>query len=152
MIGGVVVRELRKNADDRGYLMELLRNDWPDIFTRFGQAYVSLNYPGVIRAWHYHKVQHDLFTCVSGMVKVPLHDAREGSPTKGETMTFVIGEDHPVAILIPPGVLHGYVTLGVKPSLLVNFPNEVYDAAKPDEFRVPHDDPSIGYDWTVRPR
>lgn len=152
MIEGVRTRELRKNVDDRGYLMEILRTDWPDVYTKFGQSYVSLNYPGVIRAWHYHKVQHDLFVCVAGMVKVPLFDGRDASPTKGKTETLIIGEDRPLAILIPPGVYHGYMTLGTAPSLLVNFPSELYDAAHPDEYRVAHDDPAIGYDWTVRPR
>jgi dTDP-4-dehydrorhamnose 3,5-epimerase len=152
MIEGVRVRELRKNADDRGYLMELIRADWADVFKGFAQAYVSLNYPGVIRGWHYHNVQYDVFTCVAGMIKVPLYDAREGSRTRGMIEEHVMGVDRPVAILIPPGVYHGYVTLGTVPSLLVNFPTELYRPDAPDEHRVPHDSPEIGYDWSVRPR
>lgn len=147
MIEGVAVRELRRNVDDRGYLLEVLRSDWSDVFRAFGQAYVSLNYPGVIRAWHYHKRQYDVFVCVSGMIKVPLYDAREGSPTRREIVEFIIGEHRPLAILIPPGVYHGYKTLGVTPSLLLNFPSHRYDYEHPDEHRVPHDTPEIPYDW-----
>lgn len=152
MIEGVRTRELRRNVDDRGYLMEVLRSDWHDVFTKFAQAYVSLNYPGVIRAWHYHNSQHDLFVCLSGMIKVPLYDARKDSPTSGRIDEFVIGDARPLAILIPPGVYHGYMTLGTVPSLLLNFPSELYDRDHPDEFRVPYDSADIGYDWTVRPR
>ncbi len=152
MIEGAAIRDLKRNVDDRGYLMEVLRSDWPDVFRRFGQAYVALNYPGVIRAWHYHKKQWDVFVCVAGTIKVPLYDARMGSPTRGEVNEFVIGEYRPAAILIPPGVYHGYQTIGATPSLLVNFPSELYDPAQPDEFRVPHDSPEVPYRWELKIR
>jgi dTDP-4-dehydrorhamnose 3,5-epimerase len=150
MIEGVVVRELRKNADERGYLMEVLRSDWADLFAKFGQAYVSLNYPGVIRGWHCHERQDDVFVCLSGMIKVPLYDARDGSPTKGDINELIIGDDRPAAIRIPTGVYHGYKTLGVIPSLLLNFPTQVYDPKAPDEVRLPYDSPKIPYDWGMR--
>lgn len=150
MIEGVVVRELKKNVDDRGYLMEVLRSDWSDLFKRFGQAYVSLNYPGVIRAWHYHKRQWDVLVCLSGAIKVPLYDAREDSRTKGAIDEHVIGDDRPAAILIPPGVYHGYQTVSPTSSLLLNLPSELYDGS--DEFRVPHDAPDVPYSWERRVR
>lgn len=150
MIDGVRVRELRKNVDDRGYLMEVLRSDWGDVFQKFGQAYVSFNHPGVIRGWHYHSIQYDLFVCVAGMIKVPLYDARVGSVTHRRIDEYVVGVDRPLAILIPPGVYHGYVTLGVEPSMLLNFPSELYRADQPDEHRVPYDSAEIGYDWSIR--
>lgn len=150
MIDGVVVRELRKSVDDRGYLMEVLRSDWPEVFRRFGQAYVSLNFPGVIRAWHYHKKQSDVFVCVAGMIKVPLYDARDGSPTHGRLDELVMGDDRPLAVLIPPGIYHGYQTIGTRASLLLNLPTELYDGT--DEFRVPFDSPEIPYSWESRVR
>ncbi len=152
MIEGVAVRELKRNVDDRGYLMEVLRSDWGDVFRRFGQAYVSLNYPGVIRAWHWHKKQWDVFVCLVGTIKVPLYDGREESGTRGRIEEFVIGEHRPAAVLIPPGVYHGYRTLGTTPSLLLNFPTELYDASQADEFRVAYDSPDIPYSWTANVR
>lgn len=149
MIEGVVVRPLKRNVDERGWLMEVMRTDWPDIFTRFAQAYVSLNHPGVIRAWHYHKKQYDVFVCLAGMIKVPLYDARDGSPTKGRLDEHFMGDDNPVAILIPPGVYHGYKTIGTRTSLLLNFPTALYDRDHPDEFRVPFDSPDIPYRWDI---
>src|SRR5437867_2298682 len=56
--------------------MELIRST-DQFFTKFGQCYVSLNYPGVVRAWHYHKKQEDYFVVVQGMCKVGLYDMRE---------------------------------------------------------------------------
>lgn len=151
-IDDVVVRELKRNVDDRGYLMEVLRKDWGDVFRQFGQAYVSLNYPGVIRAWHFHKKQWDVFVCLSGMIKAPLYDARDGSKTKGAIEEHLMGDQRPIALLIPPGVYHGYQTIGAQPSLLLNFPTELYDPSASDEFRAPHDSPDIPYSWEIKVR
>ncbi|MFQ5893157.1 MAG: hypothetical protein ACE5H5_02485 [Nitrospinota bacterium] len=48
------VRELTVHPDARGRLMELMRPDWEE-FEQFGQVYMTTCYPGVVKAWHYHK-------------------------------------------------------------------------------------------------
>ena len=68
MIEGVRVRELTVHPDARGRLMELMRPDWEE-FEKFGQVYMTTCYPGVVKAWHYHKLQRDNFTCVKGMIR-----------------------------------------------------------------------------------
>jgi dTDP-4-dehydrorhamnose 3,5-epimerase len=149
MIEGVKVKPLRRNADERGFLMEILRSD-DEVYERFAQVYVSLNYPGVIRAWHYHKKQNDFFAVVKGMAKVVLYDARQDSSSKGEVNEFFIGDNNPILLRIPIGVYHGYKTTGVEPSLLLNFPTELYDRQAPDEYRVPYNSPDIPYTWDLR--
>lgn len=149
MIEGVEIKQITKHADERGYLMELLRCD-DAIFRKFGQAYVALNYPGVVRGWHYHKKQDDHFAVVKGMVKVALYDAREGSPTQGQVDEFFLGEQHSILLKIPVGVMHGYKTVGSEPSLLINFPTEPYDPQEPDEYRLPWDTDQIPYDWDIK--
>ena len=149
MIQGVEIKQLKPYADERGYLMEMLRADDP-IFETFGQSYAALNYPGVIRAWHYHKEQTDLWVCVKGMIKVGLYDAREDSPTKGEAQAVHMGEHNYILLKIPTGVYHGYKTIGVEPSLLINFPTKPYNREHPDEYRVPFDSPDIPFDWEIR--
>lgn len=151
MIDGVEIKQLKPNADERGYLMEILRED-DEIFRHFGQAYVSLNYPGVVRAWHYHKLQDDFIAVVKGMIKLALYDAREGSPTKGQVEEHFLGEQNNILIKIPVGVMHGYKTIGVEPSLLINFPTRTYDHAQPDEYRLPWDTEEIPYDWALKNR
>jgi len=105
VIEGVEIKQLTKHADERGSLMELLRCD-DAIFRKFGQAYVSLNYPGVVRGWHYHKKQDDHLAVVKGMAKVALYDAREGSSTQGEVDEFFLGEQNNILLKIPVGVMH----------------------------------------------
>ena len=148
MIDGAKVKDLKVIPDERGLLMEMFRSDDPD-FQKFGQVYVTMVYPGVVKAWHFHEKQTDHFVCVSGMAKVVLHDAREGSRTRGETNEFVIGWQRQRMVVIPKGVYHGFMALGTEPSLIVNIPTELYDYENPDEFRRPFDDPEIGYDWMV---
>ena len=134
MIDGVKVKDLKVIPDERGLLMEMWRSDDPD-FQRFGQCYVTMVYPGVVKAWHYHKKQVDHFVCVGGMAKVVLHDRREGSSTFGETNEFVIGWQRQRMVIIPNGVYHGFTTVGTEPAFIVNVPTELYDYDDPDEFR-----------------
>ncbi len=149
MIDGVQLKQLKPHVDERGFLMEMLRSDDP-IFTAFAQCYVSMNYPGVVRAWHYHKRQADHFVVVKGVCKVVLFDMRDGSPTHGEVQELFLGENNPILVKVPVGVAHGYKTVGTEPSYLINFPTELYDPADPDEFRLPWDTPEIPYDWEIK--
>ncbi len=149
LIAGVEVKKLVTNADERGALTEILRNDDP-IFEQFGQCYVSVSYPGVIRAWHYHKKQTDYFCCVKGMIKIPLYDAREESPTRGEINEFFIGEQNMAVVKIPIGVYHGYKVISSEPAYLLNFPTKPYRREDPDEYRLPYDTAEIPYDWAIK--
>lgn len=151
MIDGVVIKTLKIHADERGSLTEVLRSD-DELFERFGQVYVSMNYPGVVRAWHYHKKQDDLWAVVKGMVKAVMYDARETSPTKGEVQEVFLGEQNMVLLKIPVGVIHGYKTIGTEASLLMNIPTELYDTRAPDEYRLPFDTDEIPYDWDIKMR
>jgi len=149
LIEGVAVRKLRLIPDERGYLMEMLRSDWPE-FARFGQAYITACYPGVVKAWHYHRLQWDHFVCVGGMAKVVLYDPREDSPTRGVVNEFHLGYLNPCLLKIPPLVYHGFTAEGGQTALIVNFPTELYDYEQPDEQRLPYNDPSIPYSWEIK--
>ena len=91
MINGVIAKYLKLIPDERGRLMEILRND-DDMFIKFGQVYITTTYPHVVKAWHYHKKQDDFITCIKGMLKLVLFDNKDGSPTKDEINEFFIGE------------------------------------------------------------
>jgi dTDP-4-dehydrorhamnose 3,5-epimerase len=149
MIRGVTVRKLSVIPDERGYLMEMLRSDWLE-FERFGQVYVTAVYPGVVKGWHYHRVQTDHFICVAGMAKVVLYDDREGSATQGEIDEFFMGHLNPILVKIPPGVMHGFKGIGPETALIVNVPTELYNYSQPDEYRIPPHTDQIPYDWGLK--
>lgn len=149
LIDGVRTKTLSVHADERGRLVEMLRSD-DELFEKFGQAYLTTAYSGVVKAWHYHKKQVDHFVCVHGMMKVVLYDDREGSPTRGLLNEFFLGVHHPLLLRIPAGVYHGFKCISECEALIVNIPTEVYHYAEPDEFRIDAHDPRVPYDWARR--
>ncbi len=148
MIDRVVVKKLVRHPDERGFFMEILRDD-DGLLRRFGQTSYTVSHPGVIKAFHWHKLQDDLWFIATGTGLIGLYDMRENSPTHGETMSLVAGEDNPLLLVIPAGVAHGYKVLGDKQLSLFYHTTESYDPSDPDEGRIPHDDPSIGFDWNA---
>jgi len=145
-IYGVRSKRLTLVPDERGWLLEILRADETDLFQKFGQVYVSATYPGVVKAWHFHRRQVDNFACVSGMVKLVLIDTREDSPTRGAVNEFFLGTQNPMLVQVPNLVYHGWKCISLEPSLVVNVPTEPYDRSEPDEYRVePHG--ILPYDW-----
>jgi dTDP-4-dehydrorhamnose 3,5-epimerase len=146
-INGVKVKTLRVIPDERGWLMEILRADDGELFTKFGQAYISATYPGVVKAWHYHRQQTDNFVCLAGMVKLVLIDTREGSPTTGAINEFFLGTEQRILVQVPPLVYHGWKCVSTELAMVLNLPNEPYSYHAPDEYRLePHG--TLPYDWT----
>ncbi len=143
---GVRLKPLVRFCDERGYLLEVLRDD-DSLLDRFGQTTFTVAYPGVIKAFHWHRKQYDLWFMALGEAQVVLHDLREDSPTCHRTQVIYAGEHKPLLIVIPPGVAHGYKVLGDKPAALFYHTSRSYDAADPDEERIPYDDPSIDFKW-----
>jgi dTDP-4-dehydrorhamnose 3,5-epimerase len=147
LIDGVSVKPLRLIPDERGRLMEILRAD-DDQFEKFGQVYMTTAYPGVVKAWHYHKLQDDNMTVVQGMVKIVLYDDRLNSPTKGSINEFFIGDHNHILLHIPKLVWHGFKCISDHEATIVNIVTECYNYEHPDEYRKPAHGSDIPYDWT----
>src|ERR1700761_3357636 len=64
LISGVEIKPFPLWPDDRGYFLEIARlgqglvADFPAATTQISTA---LNYPGIIKAFHYHKFQTDFW-------------------------------------------------------------------------------------------
>ena len=146
MIEGVKIKKLNPIPDERGRVMEIIRKD-DEIFNKFGQVYMTSAYPGVVKAWHYHKIQTDFFCVLKGMMKVVLYDGRAGSSTKGEVNEFFMGEYNPVLVRVPPLIYHGFKGMGTREAIMLNCPTEPYNPKKPDEYRLEAHTKKIPYDW-----
>jgi dTDP-4-dehydrorhamnose 3,5-epimerase len=147
VIEGVKIKKLKVIPDERGRLMEMLRCD-DDFFSKFGQAYMTAAYPGVVKGWHYHKIQADNMIIIKGMMKVVLYDDRNNSKTYKEINEFFVGEHNPALIHIPAGVLHGFKCISETEAICINITTEPYNYEKPDEYRVDPHSKEIPYDWT----
>lgn len=151
LIIGVQVKPFVVWPDDRGYFLEVARigqglvANFPAASTQISTA---LNYPGIIKAFHFHKFQTDYWIPVAGLLQVALVDLRRGSKTFGAKNTLYVGALRPWQLFIPPGVAHGYKVIGEQPSVLVYVTNRTYDPA--DEGRIPYNDTGIAYDWELQ--
>jgi len=126
-IDGVIVTDLVRWTDDRGWLVELFRHDEipPALFPQM--AYISQTEPGAARGPHEHAEQTDLFAFLGPSdFCVYLWDARRQSPTFQHRMKFVLGQSRPARVAIPPGVVHAYQNIGAVPGLIINAPNRLY--------------------------
>jgi dTDP-4-dehydrorhamnose 3,5-epimerase len=147
MIDGVKIKKLKVIPDERGRLMEILRSD-EELYDKFGQVYVTAAYPGVVKAWHYHKEQTDHLAAISGMMKIVLYDARDGSQSKGEVNEFFCGVHNPILVKVPKGVYHGFKCISETEAIVINIPDKVYDYKSPDEYRVDPHKNDIPYNWS----
>jgi len=151
LIHGVRVQALPLHPDDRGYFMEVQRighglaADFPPATSQIAAA---MNYPGTVKAFHFHLHQTDCWTPVKGLLQVALADLRLGSPTFGLRNTLYMGQLRPWQLLIPPGVAHGYKVIGEEGALLVYMTDRFYNPQ--DEGRIVYNDPSINYDWETQ--
>ena len=147
LIDGVKLKPLKVIPDERGRLMEIMRSD-DDLFEKFGQLYMTTAYPGVVKAWHYHKLQDDHFVVLRGMMKIALYDDRDGSPTNGEVNVFFIGEHNMQMLKIPKLVWHGFKCVSDIEAMVLNIPTELYNYETPDEYRKDAHTDEIPYDWS----
>ena len=140
-IDGVVVRSLLKHEDERGWLSELYRIDEWD--HRVALCYLSWTQPGKARGPHEHTEQSDFFTFLGpGTFRLYLWDAREESKTYLHRMRLEVGEENPVAVLVPPRVVHAYKCVSEKKGLVVNLPDKLYagEQRKEEVDEIRHED------------
>ena len=139
---GVSLVSLTPHPDDRGVFTELYRASWDT-----GVAPVQWNAvssgPNVLRGVHVHLRHADYLTLVMGRATIGLHDLRQGSPTEGVGTTVELAADLPAALVIPPGVAHGFYFH--EPSIHVYAVSHEFDLA--DELGCLWDDPGLAIGW-----
>jgi dTDP-4-dehydrorhamnose 3,5-epimerase len=145
-IEGVRVHPLRRIADERGTVFHMLRKSDPH-FMEFGEIYFSSVYAGVVKGWHKHNEMSLHYACVHGRIKCALYDDRDGSPSKGSLMEVYLGPDSYHLLVVPPLVWNGFKGMGPE-NIVANACTHSHDPKR--SFRLPPDDPSIGYDWATK--
>ncbi len=145
MIEGVMIKELVRHPDERGFFEEIIRKTDEFFAEGFGQLSRSFMRRGVVKAWHVHKTQVDWWYVVTGTVKVALYDTRRESKTYKTLDEWVLGQHgKDVVLKIPPQVAHGLKVIE-GPAQLVYVTSSSY--SRDEEGRIPYDDVTIGYDW-----
>jgi dTDP-4-dehydrorhamnose 3,5-epimerase len=149
LIESVIIKELKPILDERGYLHECFRSDWPQ-YKKFGQSYITVAFPNVVKAWHCHKIQIDNMVCISGNAKLVLYDGRKDSSTFQKINEIFFGEKNPLLVTIPPNIWHGFKAMGGEKIMVLNNPTELYNYSEPDEYRLSYDTEKIDYNWEIK--
>ena len=126
-IRDVIIRDIKKHVDSRGWLAELIRED--EIEEKFmpAMAYISVTLAGIARGPHEHVDQSDVFAFIGpSTFKIYLWDNRKESPTYERRDVFLAGEDAPRLVIVPPGVVHAYKNVGGIPGTVINLPNRLF--------------------------
>ena len=121
---GVIIKPLGTHRDSRGHLSELFRSDEIPEGTLPTMGYISVTHPGIARGPHEHRDQTDLFCFQDGEYELRLWENRPEQPAWNGT--FLVGKENPVAVIVPPGVVHGYKNVGNSDAFVLNFPNQLY--------------------------
>ena len=147
----VKIRPDKIFLDDRGWLFEMLRNT-DEIMNDFQVKQVTVSHlnKGIVKAFHMHKNQTDIVTCVKGNVKLIVWTANKDYEHLRDTTPedirryhldkkeiLFLGEKNPVTVMIPPNTFHGYTTVGDDDATIVYITNQTYDLQ--DELRLPWD-------------
>jgi dTDP-4-dehydrorhamnose 3,5-epimerase len=138
-------------ADDRGSFREWFKTS--DILAITGidfvvqQANISLSNRGVIRGIHYSLTpegQAKWVTCVSGAIIDVIVDIRPSSPTYGTYLSVDLHGGDGRAVLIGPGLGHGFISLEEASSVsyLLSSPY-----SPDDEYEINPLDEVLGIDW-----
>ncbi|MDR2076153.1 MAG: dTDP-4-dehydrorhamnose 3,5-epimerase family protein [Desulfovibrio sp.] len=138
---GVLLADLAEIPAAGGPVLHMVRRDSP-LFSGFGEIYFSLVEPGAVKAWKRHRRQTQLFAVPHGLVEVVVHDAREGSPSRGLTASFLLGRQGRYGLLrIPPGLWYGFACRGAETAVVANCADIPHDPGEAE--RLPPDSGQI---------
>lgn len=119
-----------------------------------GLCFVQVNHSitrqrGTVRGLHLQRApsqEYKLVRCLRGRVFDVAADLRRGSPTYGHWFSQELADDQPIALLIPPGVAHGFQALSDDAQLLYQH-SAAHVPALDDG--VHHADPFLGIRWPL---
>jgi dTDP-4-dehydrorhamnose 3,5-epimerase len=136
---GVVIKELAQFHDQRGWLVEIFRED--ETVFKPVMSYVSMTKPDIARGPHEHMDQSDYF-CFLGHFKLYLWDNRKDSKTYREKLVFDT-QGKPYTAIVPPHVVHAYKNVGSEDGIVINLPDRLFKgkgkSAAVDEVRYEND-------------
>ena len=139
---GVDIIELTMHRDHRGAFTEAFREQWfPELHVK--QWNIVHSEKKVLRGVHFHKKHTDYLILAAGRAVFALADLRKNSPTVGLTTLVEASGEHLRALIIPPGVAHGFYFF--TSAIHVYAVTEYWD--EDDELGCRFDDPDLGINW-----
>ncbi|BFM09456.1 cupin domain-containing protein [Halioxenophilus aromaticivorans] len=145
IIDGVLFRETKNIITGNGTTSEGYREDWNLHSDPIKQIIQVTLRPGAISAWHMHRLQKDHVFVILGTFKLAMYDGRPQSPTYQKLEVRNLSNLRPGALVIPPGIWHGFKNLSHQESIFINYFDRAYQYSDPDEYRLPPDTTEIPF-------
>ncbi|GBQ94709.1 dTDP-4-dehydrorhamnose 3,5-epimerase [Asaia lannensis] len=152
-IPDVILVTPQRFSDSRGFFSETYNHQKmveAGIDLTFVQDNQSLSVQkGVVRGLHCQVapyVQGKLVRCTKGAIWDVAIDARTGSPTYGKWVAAELSEENWSQLWVPPGFLHGFVTLQENTEVQYKC-TSLYDKAS--ERAVIWNCPHLAIDWPI---
>ncbi len=148
---GVLILELKRFGDDRGFFMEMFqakRYAEVGIVGPFVQDNFSRSAKGTLRGLHFQEpnAQGKLVQALAGAVYDVAVDIRRGSPTFGKWVGVELSADNRRQLWVPAGFAHGFCVL----SESADFHYKCTDFYSPgSEHGIAWNDPDLGIPWPV---
>ncbi len=139
----VEIRRLQRCGDSRGDLTEVFRSSW-GLGVEPVQWNVVRSHPGTLRGVHVHWRHSDYLLAMAGPLWLALKDIRPLSPTRGLACELSLHGDDELAVVIPPGVAHGFYFAETATTLYGV--DAYWDES--DELGCAWNDPGLGFSWT----
>jgi dTDP-4-dehydrorhamnose 3,5-epimerase len=144
-IDGVVLKNLKENADERGSFTEVFNHRWNLDLNAVQWSFVKSE-PNVYRGMHFHKRHDEYFCLVEGHSQVGLKDMRPNSPTYLDWSLYDLRGQNLAALIFPRGLLHGWYFF-TKSVHLQSVSESYLDYGKDDNWGCNWNDPELGIPW-----
>ena len=154
-LAGAFVIELEKRGDERGWFARAFcEREYAaqGLNHRIVQANTSFSaIKGTLRGMHYQlapMAEDKIFRCIRGAIFDAIIDLRPESPTFLKTFTVELTAENRLALYIPKGFAHGFMTL-VENTEVFYFVTEFYSPKH--ERGIRYNDPKFGICWPMEP-
>jgi dTDP-4-dehydrorhamnose 3,5-epimerase len=142
-------------SDERGYFYESYNKEVFEkagISTNFVQDNQSLSQKGTLRGLHAQAppfAQGKLVRVIQGEVLDVVVDIRKESPTYGQQFSIHLSGENKTLLWIPPGFLHGFITLANDTIFSYKVSGALYNKAS--EIGICWNDSSLAINWQLDP-
>ncbi len=123
------MKPIPKHPDDRGFLIEFLRED-ENILNFRGQVYAATISPGDVRGNHYHNEKTEIFCVMKGKLKVLVQQINSEKIDE-----YILDSNKNILdrLLVLPKFAHTFINIGTEEAILLAYGNEVHNHDDPDQ-------------------
>jgi dTDP-4-dehydrorhamnose 3,5-epimerase len=154
-LSGVYIIKRESIIDERGSFTRMFCRQELEAAGLIGEiAQVNLSAngrKGTLRGLHSQRgedAEDKIVTCMAGAVFDVCVDVREGSPTFGKWFGTELSPENGLALYVPKGFAHGYLTL-TEGAHVLYFVTQYYKPGAEEGYR--YNDPAFGIAWPLGP-